>query len=598
MAGHDFQKDQVLDGRYEILGVLGSGGMGRVYKARQLNLDRVVAIKVPSEAVLHNEEFLARFIREGQTCAQVSDDHIVQIYDVHTGEHPYLVMEYVDGMPLNQFLRDQHTTLFVSDLLDIIGNVCQGLAAAHARGIIHRDIKPGNIAITRETHRVKVMDFGIARVSDQTSLTTAGSMMGTPYYMAPEQIRGEEVSPATDLYALACVVYHLFTGRLVFEGDVATLIYKHISDEPKPPCEINPMLPPAANTVILRGLQKNPEDRYASTLEFHRELRKALRSISHLPYSQIFTPPLPSAPPSQQPTAALTSEANKSSRRTMTARATPVRPESASAAVTIPPNTQAPTRSEKPATPPSSSPTPTPVTPKTPESKPGPDISAEGLEPVSSAPRQDQRQETPPRRGPLAIWGVGVAISLPLLLIGVTVFYLTRQPPTTPGPAPTAEAPLPEVQAVAPVSEAPAIIEIAEPTQTPVEPGVVQMPGRMIWLGEIPSHFQFAEEFLNLWWSASGRESGFLVILRDLQAERNVIERRTRQQKMVFRLPAPGVYMLEVRSLGGEGGEQSLSTRIRIFPPLLRDNPELLRKQIEEFRAQHLNPAEEELSRP
>jgi len=296
----DFEIGSIVDERYEILGILGSGGMGRVYKARQLNLNRIVAIKVPSDAVLKNEEFLARFVREGSTCARVAHGHIVSIYDVHSGKRPYIVMEYVDGMPLNQFLQEEQTTLFVSDLLEIIGQVCQGLEAAHASGVVHRDIKPANIVITHEGHRVKVMDFGIARVSDNSALTTASSMMGTPFYMAPEQIKGEEVGPATDLYALACLVYYLFTGKLVFDGEVATLIYKHVSAKPVPPYSLNPMLPKSLDAVLLRGLSKNPRERYPSALEFHRELCKAMRPIAQLPYSQIFARPQPAVHPSPQ----------------------------------------------------------------------------------------------------------------------------------------------------------------------------------------------------------------------------------------------------------------------------------------------------------
>ena len=296
----DFEIGSIVDERYEILGILGSGGMGRVYKARQLNLNRIVAIKVPSDAVLKNEEFLARFVREGSTCARVAHGHIVSIYDVHSGKRPYIVMEYVDGMPLNQFLQEEQTTLFVSDLLEIIGQVCQGLEAAHASGVVHRDIKPANIVITHEGHRVKVMDFGIARVSDNTALTTASSMMGTPFYMAPEQIKGEKVGPATDLYALACLVYYLFTGKLVFDGEVATLIYKHVSVKPVPPYSLNPMLPKSLDAVLLRGLSKNPRERYPSALEFHRELCKAMRPIAQLPYSQIFARPQAAVHPAPQ----------------------------------------------------------------------------------------------------------------------------------------------------------------------------------------------------------------------------------------------------------------------------------------------------------
>jgi len=203
----EFAPGEILDGRYEIRGAIGAGGMGRVYRAQQLNLDRAVAIKVPSQAVLENPQYLTRFIREAQACAKVAHENIVAIYDVKEGDSPYIVMEFVNGLPLHRFLKEEHTAVFVQDLLDIISQICEGLAAAHAKGVVHRDIKPGNIVITANTQRVKIMDFGIARVADTPSMTSTGSMMGTPYYMAPEQIRGEPVGPETDIYALACLVY-------------------------------------------------------------------------------------------------------------------------------------------------------------------------------------------------------------------------------------------------------------------------------------------------------------------------------------------------------------------------------------------------------
>lgn len=316
----DFETGSILDGRYEILGVLGTGGMGCVYKARQLHLDRMVAIKVPSAAIRENMEFLARFIREARACAKIAHDHIVAIYDVHSGQQPYIVMEYVDGMPLHHYLHEQGSSVFISDLMDILGQVCEGLAEAHARGVVHRDIKPGNIVITRNNLRAKIMDFGIARIEEETGLTVSGSLMGTPYYMAPEQIRGEEVGPAADLYSLAAMVYQLFTGKQVFEGNISSLVYQHVHTPPKAPSDLNSALPKALDLVLLRALSKNPGDRYDSTVEFHREMRMALRPVLNLPFSQIFAMPTetpgltygsaatqmaPSAAPEEKPAAAV-----------------------------------------------------------------------------------------------------------------------------------------------------------------------------------------------------------------------------------------------------------------------------------------------------
>lgn len=287
----DLETGSILDGRYEILGVLGTGGMGCVYKARQLHLDRLVAIKVPSAAIRENMEFLARFIREARACAKIAHDHIVAIYDVHSGQRPYIVMEYVDGMPLHHYLHEQGSSVFISDLMDILGQVCEGLAEAHAIGVVHRDIKPGNIVITRANLRAKIMDFGIARIEEETGLTVSGSLMGTPYYMSPEQIRGEEVGPASDLYSLAAMVYQLFTGKQVFEGNISSLVYQHVHTLPKAPSILNSALPTTLDVVLLKALSKNPGERYDSTVEFHREMRMALRPVLNLPFSQIFAMP-------------------------------------------------------------------------------------------------------------------------------------------------------------------------------------------------------------------------------------------------------------------------------------------------------------------
>ncbi len=287
----DQEPGSVLDGSYEILGVLGSGGMGKVYKARQINLNRTVAIKIPSPQVLENPEFSGRFVREAHLCAQVGHPHIVSIYDVRPGPPPYIVMEYVDGMQLDQFLSEEATTIFVSDLLEIINQIAQGIDAAHAQGIVHRDIKPANIVITSGNQKAKIMDFGIARASSMATLTVEGAMMGTPFYMSPEQVRGEEVTPAADLYAFGCVIYRLFTGHQVFTGEIASLLYKHVSTPPTPPSQRNSMLPLEADQVLLKALAKDPHERFRSASELSLQLRKALRPLSHLPYSQIFAQP-------------------------------------------------------------------------------------------------------------------------------------------------------------------------------------------------------------------------------------------------------------------------------------------------------------------
>jgi len=282
----------ILDGRYEILGLLGQGGMGSVFKARQIKLDRIVALKVPNARVMADAVYMKRFEREARTCARLAHDNIVTIYDVMvTEELAYISMEYVDGDPLDQFLAKNFSVLSVADVVDLIGQVCGGLDYAHKRGIVHRDVKPSNIFVTREGRRAKIMDFGIARVSDATALTVDGSVLGTPYYMAPEQIRGEAVGPASDIYALTIVIYKIFTNRLVFDGELTVLIYKHVSEPPTPPRRVNPRLPEDLDECLLRGLEKDPRRRYQSALELFDRLREATVPIGHLALSEVVPPP-------------------------------------------------------------------------------------------------------------------------------------------------------------------------------------------------------------------------------------------------------------------------------------------------------------------
>ena len=303
----------VLDDRYEIFGILGQGGMGSVYKARQIKLDRIVALKVPNASMLADSGFMRRFEREARTCARFTHDNIVTIHDVMVSKDiAYICMEYVDGDPLDKFLTLHFDELAVADAVDLIGQICQGLHRAHEEEIIHRDIKPSNIYVTRDKRRVKIMDFGIARVAEATALTVDGSIMGTPYYMSPEQIRGETVTPATDVYSLAVVIYQIFTNRLVFEGEITALIFKHVSEAPPPPRQINPHLPEPLSACLLKGLEKEPPRRYQSTLDLFDDLREATAAIAHLPLCEIVAspakatmilqePPVAAKPPTPHP---------------------------------------------------------------------------------------------------------------------------------------------------------------------------------------------------------------------------------------------------------------------------------------------------------
>ena len=495
----------ILDGRYEILGVLGSGGMGFVYKARQLHLDRLVAIKVPSAAARENVEFVTRFVREARACAKIAHDHIVAIYDVHSGSRPYIVMEYVDGMPLNHFLHEQMTTIFISDLLEIVGQICEGLSAAHARGVVHRDIKPGNVAITRDTHRVKIMDFGIARVSDETALTISGSMMGTPYYMAPEQIRGGEITPAADLYALAAMVYQLFTGRLVFAGGISSLVYKHVSQKPKPPCEVNPMLPRAFDRVMLRALEKEPARRYESTLEFYRELRMALRPLANLPYSQIFAKPTGVSADDEQdrPTEIEVPLPPESEAGLRIAHAAPLK------AVPAPPGHKA----HAPGTPAVDALAPTIRLRHGSPEAPGAQEKDAGEKIVPVGPRGKRR---------LWVYVVAPVVFFVVVIVG-GVFFFPRPRVVMPPPPPP-EVPL-QLRWV----------------RSPLRDGAYK-----------------TGEWVFMWWCADRRGSPVQapecrIVLTDAATNQECFNRRTIQDRYTWQWKAPGTYRVSIRPAGAEG---------------------------------------------
>jgi eukaryotic-like serine/threonine-protein kinase len=261
-------------GPYQVLEELGRGGMAIVYKAFQPSLGRYVALKVLPEYFQHDPEFIARFQREARAAAQLNHPNIVTIYDVgeQAGVH-YIAMEYLDGGSLRDRLA--RGPLSVDQAQQIVEQVGSALDYAHTRGLIHRDVKPANILFTAD-NRPKITDFGIARASDGTRLTRTGVLMGTPEYMSPEQAQGGLVDCRSDLYALGVMLYEMLTGRVPFQADTphATL-YAIIYQPPPPPRQIRPDLPLVAETVLLKGLAKHPDDRYQSGVELAIALRDA-----------------------------------------------------------------------------------------------------------------------------------------------------------------------------------------------------------------------------------------------------------------------------------------------------------------------------------
>ncbi len=265
-------------GQYELLQLIGKGGMARVYKSIQPALDRYVAVKLLHPSVAADEEFLARFQREAKAAASLRHPHIVQIFDFgHQEQLYYMVMELIDGPTLReelQRLKSLGETLPFSEVRRIIGEVSEALDYAHDRGIIHRDVKPANILLTPERQAV-LSDFGLAFMIESPRQTITG-FVGTPEYMSPEQGQGMAVDSRTDVYSLGVVLYEMLTGRVPFTAKTPmAIVMKHISEPLPPPRSINPHIPESVEQVLLKAMSKRPEDRYDRAGELSRALAEA-----------------------------------------------------------------------------------------------------------------------------------------------------------------------------------------------------------------------------------------------------------------------------------------------------------------------------------
>src|SRR5215472_3333079 len=273
---------RLLGGRYELDGIVGRGGMAEVFRARDIRLDRVVGVKTLRDDLARDQTFQARFRREAQSAASLNHPSIVAVYD--TGEDmvgsipvPYIVMEFVDGRTLRDLLRDDRR-LLPERAAEITDGVLRALDYSHRNGIVHRDIKPGNVMVSRGGE-VKVMDFGIARaVADsQMTMTQTAQVIGTAQYLSPEQARGERVDARSDLYSTGCLLYELLTGRPPFTGDSPVAIaYQHVKEEPVPPSQVDREVPPWADAIVLKAMRKDPADRYQSAGEMRNDIQRAL----------------------------------------------------------------------------------------------------------------------------------------------------------------------------------------------------------------------------------------------------------------------------------------------------------------------------------
>ncbi|MDQ4068069.1 MAG: Stk1 family PASTA domain-containing Ser/Thr kinase [Actinomycetota bacterium] len=263
---------QVFTGRYQIVRHLARGGMAEVYLARDLLLDRPVALKVLFPEFASDRSFVERFRREARSAANLNHPNIVSIYDWGEEDGTYfIVMEYVDGLTLREVIRRQGP-LLANRAAEIGADIGAALHFAHVHGVIHRDVKPGNVLIT--TTQVKVTDFGIARAGDPAeSLTQAGAVMGTATYFSPEQAQGHVVDPRTDVYSLGVVLYEMVVGRPPFSGDnPVSIAYQHVREEPVPPRRLNPDVPPAFESIVAKAMAKNRANRYSSAEELRADL--------------------------------------------------------------------------------------------------------------------------------------------------------------------------------------------------------------------------------------------------------------------------------------------------------------------------------------
>ena len=260
-------------GRYAVERVLGHGGMAIVYLARDVELERPVAVKLLADNLAADEAFRERFVREAKVAARLAHPNIVGVFDTGEDEdgRPYIVMEYVDGRTLADVLAERGR-LPADEVVRIAVQACAGLERAHDAGLVHRDVKPGNLLL-REDGILKIADFGIARAAETTRLTELGTVLGTASYLAPEQAAGKEVTAAADIYSLGVVLYEALTGRPPYNPrSLPELAVQQQRGSITPPRELEPSAPPAVEAAVMRALARAPEQRPASAAELAREL--------------------------------------------------------------------------------------------------------------------------------------------------------------------------------------------------------------------------------------------------------------------------------------------------------------------------------------
>jgi serine/threonine-protein kinase len=280
--------DQLFADRYRLERRLGVGGMATVQLAFDTRLERYVAVKLLAEHLAEDSSFVSRFRREALAAARLVHPNIVQVFDFGSDDatgRQFIVMEFVDGQSCAEILRDEKR-LGAREAVDILGQACRGLDYAHRNGVVHRDVKPGNLLRNRD-NVVKLADFGIAKAAEQSDITKVGSVLGTAAYLAPEQARGEPAGPASDLYALGVVSYQLMAGRLPYEAASLTDLARLQESGPPPRLDdLNPDVPPALAGAVMRALHRDPERRYADAGQMEEALRDGLRGVAPPPTAE------------------------------------------------------------------------------------------------------------------------------------------------------------------------------------------------------------------------------------------------------------------------------------------------------------------------
>ena len=264
-----------LDGRYLIESLIGVGGMANVYKGRDVRTGNQIAVKVLKEEFLDNEELVRRFKNESKAISILNHPNIVKVYDVSvTDQLQYIVMEYIDGITLKEYLKQRNGALTWKEVVHFATQVLSALDHAHSKGIVHRDVKPQNIMLQADGS-IKMMDFGIARFSRAQSQTVSDKAIGSVHYISPEQARGDITDERSDIYSVGVALYEMLTGRKPFDGDTpVSIALMHMQSTPKKPTEINSTIPEGLEQIVLRAMQKDPAQRYQTAGEMIKDLEE------------------------------------------------------------------------------------------------------------------------------------------------------------------------------------------------------------------------------------------------------------------------------------------------------------------------------------